>query len=221
MTLLKDWSLTASTPPWLSFVAVGLAASTVILVVSLLAQRRPKATIAACALVVMMMLGGFFGFWNIEGMADNARREVKAARDNLFAQRDAIREARAERQRLRVTTAENQDRVLEELDLARQQIDNRGDERATKIKGFGHEPPTPTPPDVPRHPNFVQPPELPEPPDGRGLLLNLLSGALIAAFLGVGYIALDAGTRGHFTWSLRILTVLTFALLWALTAKLW
>ena len=33
----------------------------------------------------------------------------------------------------------------------------------------------------------------------------------IAAFLGVGYVFLDAGTRGQFTWRLRIAAVVAFA----------
>ncbi len=219
MTLLKDLSLLTSTHPWVALVAVGLAVSTVILMVSLVAQRRPKAAITGCVLAGMLMLGGFFGFSNVETITASARREVHAARDHLFAQRDQIQQTRAELRRLRATTTENKEKMLEELDLAHEQIDAKMEELATRAELYGHEPPAP--PDVPRHHVFVQPPQPPIPPDGRGLLLNLLSGALIAAFLGIGYIALDAGTRGHFTWSLRILTVLAFALLWALTAALW
>jgi len=41
-----------------------------------------------------------------------------------------------------------------------------------------------------------------------GLVWNLVTALSIAAFLFVGYVLLDASTRGHFTWSLRILSVL-------------
>jgi len=37
---------------------------------------------------------------------------------------------------------------------------------------------------------------------------NLVTALSIAAFLFVGYVFLDASTRGHFTWSLRILSML-------------
>lgn len=39
---------------------------------------------------------------------------------------------------------------------------------------------------------------------------SLITACAIAALMFVGYIALDAGTRGHFTWPLRVLTVLCF-----------
>lgn len=49
-------------------------------------------------------------------------------------------------------------------------------------------------------------------PVGIALLLpSLLTALSIAAFLAVGYVFLDAGTRGQFTWSLRIASVVAFA----------
>ncbi len=39
---------------------------------------------------------------------------------------------------------------------------------------------------------------------------SAITACAIAALMFVGYIALDAGTRGHFTWPLRVLTVLCF-----------
>ena len=43
-----------------------------------------------------------------------------------------------------------------------------------------------------------------------GVLASVVTALAIAAFLFLGYIFLDASTRGHFTWSLRILSVLVF-----------
>ncbi len=43
------------------------------------------------------------------------------------------------------------------------------------------------------------------------LLPSLLTALSIGAFLAVGYVFLDAGTRGQFTWSLRIASVVAFA----------
>jgi TRAP-type mannitol/chloroaromatic compound transport system permease small subunit len=43
---------------------------------------------------------------------------------------------------------------------------------------------------------------------------NLLSAVVIAAFLGLGYIAFDSATRGQFTWQLRLFAVIAFASLW-------
>lgn len=40
---------------------------------------------------------------------------------------------------------------------------------------------------------------------------RLLTGVAIAAFLCVGYVFLDAATRGQFTWRLRIVAVVAFA----------
>lgn len=40
-----------------------------------------------------------------------------------------------------------------------------------------------------------------------------LTAIAIAAFLYIGYILLDASTRGQFTWSLRIMSLLAFAIL--------
>ena len=46
-----------------------------------------------------------------------------------------------------------------------------------------------------------------------GLAASGLMAFAIGALLYLGYILLDAGTRGHFTWSLRIVSVVTFAAL--------
>lgn len=43
------------------------------------------------------------------------------------------------------------------------------------------------------------------------LLPSLLTALSIGAFLAVGYVFLDAGTRGQFTWPLRIVSVVAFA----------
>lgn len=54
------------------------------------------------------------------------------------------------------------------------------------------------------------------PPDwsrhGRGIS-SLLTALAIGAFLYLGYILLDASTRGHFTWSLRLLSLFSFSVL--------
>ena len=49
---------------------------------------------------------------------------------------------------------------------------------------------------------------------------HLLTAVAIAAFLCVGYVFLDAGTRGHFTWRLRITAVVAFAAIWVAMASL-
>ena len=46
-----------------------------------------------------------------------------------------------------------------------------------------------------------------------GLASSALMAFAMGAILYLGYIFLDASTRGHFTWSLRIVSVLTFAAL--------
>lgn len=46
-----------------------------------------------------------------------------------------------------------------------------------------------------------------------GLAASGLMAFAIGALLYLGYIFLDASTRGHFTWSLRIVSVVTFAAL--------
>ena len=43
-----------------------------------------------------------------------------------------------------------------------------------------------------------------------GIVWTLLKGVAIAAFLYLSYLFLDAGTRGHFTWQLRVISVLAF-----------
>jgi hypothetical protein len=45
---------------------------------------------------------------------------------------------------------------------------------------------------------------------GSRLVALAVSGSLLAAFLFVGYLFLDSGTRGHFTWSLRITMLAAF-----------
>lgn len=45
-------------------------------------------------------------------------------------------------------------------------------------------------------------------------------GAAIAAFLGVGYVFLDASTRGQFTWPLRLVAVVAFAAIYVAMASL-
>jgi hypothetical protein len=54
----------------------------------------------------------------------------------------------------------------------------------------------------------------------RCLLSSLLTAAVIAAFLGVGYVFLDASTRGHFTWPLRIAAVAAFAAIYVAMSAL-
>ncbi len=49
---------------------------------------------------------------------------------------------------------------------------------------------------------------------------HLLTAVAIAAFLCVGYVFLDAGTRGHFTWRLRITALVAFAAIWVAMASL-
>ncbi len=53
-----------------------------------------------------------------------------------------------------------------------------------------------------------------------GLVWNLVTGFSIAALLFVAYVFLDASTRGHFTWSLRILSVLVLVGIFATMAAL-
>jgi hypothetical protein len=45
---------------------------------------------------------------------------------------------------------------------------------------------------------------------GSSLVALAVSGSLLAAFLFVGYLFLDSGTRGHFTWTLRITMLVAF-----------
>jgi hypothetical protein len=49
-------------------------------------------------------------------------------------------------------------------------------------------------------------------PEAKGdeIVWTLVMGAAIAIFLYLAYLFLDAGTRGHFTWQLRIISVLAF-----------
>jgi len=42
------------------------------------------------------------------------------------------------------------------------------------------------------------------------VLWTVVTACAIGALMFVGYIALDAGTRGQFTWPLRVLSVLCF-----------
>ena len=54
----------------------------------------------------------------------------------------------------------------------------------------------------------------------RGLVWNSLLGLAIAALLYVGYAFLDAATRGHFTWRLRVVSIIAFVSLCAALAVL-
>ncbi len=54
----------------------------------------------------------------------------------------------------------------------------------------------------------------------RCILSSLLTAAVIAAFLAVGYVFLDASTRGHFTWPLRIVAVVAFAAIYVAMSAL-
>ena len=54
------------------------------------------------------------------------------------------------------------------------------------------------------------PPDWPRPERG---ISSLLISLAIGAFLYLGYVLLDASTRGHFTWSLRLLSLLSFSVL--------
>jgi hypothetical protein len=53
-----------------------------------------------------------------------------------------------------------------------------------------------------------------------GVLASLMTALAIAVFLYVGYVCLDASTRGHFTWSLRLLSIVVFAAVCVLMAAL-
>lgn len=53
-----------------------------------------------------------------------------------------------------------------------------------------------------------------------GLVWNLVTALSIAALLFVAYVFLDASTRGHFTWSLRILSALVLVGIFATMAAL-
>ncbi len=57
-------------------------------------------------------------------------------------------------------------------------------------------------------------------PGIRGRLGTGLTALAIAAFLFVGYVFLDASTRGQFTWSLRILSAVAFGMIFAAMALL-
>ncbi len=53
---------------------------------------------------------------------------------------------------------------------------------------------------------------------GVGVPGTIVAVMVLAAFLYVGYVLLDASTRGHFTWSLRLLSIAAFAALMFLAA---
>ena len=57
-------------------------------------------------------------------------------------------------------------------------------------------------------------------PGIRGRLGTGFTALAIAAFLFVGYVFLDASTRGQFTWSLRILSAIAFGLIFAVASML-
>jgi hypothetical protein len=48
----------------------------------------------------------------------------------------------------------------------------------------------------------------------------VLMALAIASFLGVGYVFLDAGTHGQFTWSLRVAAAVAFAGVWVAMSSL-
>jgi hypothetical protein len=54
----------------------------------------------------------------------------------------------------------------------------------------------------------------------RALAFSLLSALAIGGFLGLGYVAFDSMTRGHFTWQLRILGVVAFLAMWLAASAL-
>lgn len=54
----------------------------------------------------------------------------------------------------------------------------------------------------------------------RCILSSLLTAVVIASFLGVGYVFLDASTRGQFTWPLRIVAVVAFAAIYVAMSAL-
>jgi hypothetical protein len=53
---------------------------------------------------------------------------------------------------------------------------------------------------------------------GTGVVGTVVAALALAGFLYVGYVFLDGSTRGHFTWSLRLLSIMAFAALCLLTA---
>lgn len=56
-------------------------------------------------------------------------------------------------------------------------------------------------------------------PDGGWIAGSLVTAFALAAFLYVGYLFLDAGTRGQFTWSLRIVSLVAFLVFLAVFAR--
>lgn len=75
-------------------------------------------------------------------------------------------------------------------------------------------PPDPfTPPETPEYSfNWRHPARAPR------LLASAVSTAILAGFLFIGYLFLDSGTRGQFTWTLRIGALLTFVVAWVSVA---
>lgn len=84
----------------------------------------------------------------------------------------------------------------------------------------------PIPRQIPLTVQVPAPDYFPKPKFGRrgiirgGLLWNLVTAISIAAFLFVGYVFLDASTRGHFTWRLRILSAMVLMGIFATMAAL-
>ena len=53
-----------------------------------------------------------------------------------------------------------------------------------------------------------------------GIAGAAVGGLIVLAFLYIGYLFLDAGTRGQFTWTLRFASIVAFGVICALVAML-
>ena len=51
-----------------------------------------------------------------------------------------------------------------------------------------------------------------------GIVGHLVSALAIAAFLYIAYLFLDASTRGHFSWSLRVVSIILFGVIYVAVA---
>ena len=62
------------------------------------------------------------------------------------------------------------------------------------------------------------------PPTRRGTFAGIVgfavAGLIVVAFLYIGYLFLDAGTRGQFSWTLRIASIVAFGAICAVVALL-
>ena len=62
------------------------------------------------------------------------------------------------------------------------------------------------------------------PPTRRGTFAGIVgfavAGLIVVAFLYIGYLFLDAGTRGQFSWTLRIASIVAFGVICAVVALL-